>query len=160
MPAAIVVAGAAPVYIDAGAGLELLGYTVNGVDSVAEAFWLDVPGDQNGGDSGPPIDIQNLGEIVRVRLEFSKWDATVAAKIRARVRGGTAGTPPTPGVLAFAGTLYYRLLINSPTIPENYPYAIPRHAQEINRGTRWSRFVAEFECHKGNGSVVYNQTTS
>ena len=63
MPPQIQVAGLAPIKVDG----ELLGYTRNGADTTKEAYWLDVPGDENGGDDGPPIDVQYLGEIARVR---------------------------------------------------------------------------------------------
>lgn len=159
------VAGLAAIKIDG----ELLGYTRNGADSTNEAFWLDVPGDQNGGDDGPPIDIQYLGEIVRVRLELTKWNETVADKIRARVKGATAGAPAEVGTLMGRDSKSVRLTIDAPNLPRNYPRAIPRMPIEMNRGTKFSTLVCEFECHRdgyyeeggesGTG-VLYDKTVS
>ena len=160
MAAAVQVAGATTVKVDVGegAGIESLGFSVNGVDVVEEAFWNDVPGDENGGEQGPPIEIQYLGEIVRIRVEMSKWDSSVANKLRTRIPGGTLGTPGTPGSLMFAGTNTTRLLLDNTNLDINFPRTIVRGAIELNRGTRWARLVIEFEAHKDGTGVLYNST--
>lgn len=160
MAAAVQVAGACLIQVNAGAGIESLGYSVNGVDATAEAFWIDVPGDENGGEQGPPIEIQFLGEIARIRMELSKWDSSVFAKVEARLKSATAGTPSTPGTLVFANSLDMRLLLNATNFDRNFPRAIPRGAIEMNRGTRWARAVIEWECHKDATGVLYNSTMS
>ena len=165
MVLAVQVPGPALIKIDAnqGSSLESLGYTINGADVDQESFMSDVPGDQNGGDEGPPIDIQYLGEIARVRLELSKWDATVAAKVLAIVPTGTAGAVQTAGTLLFGtANSYYRLLIvpqTDTTLVRNFIAAIPRHVQSINLGTKFARLQLEFECHAVSG-VLWNATTS
>jgi len=143
------VAGVCNVQVGTGQGgaLEPLGYTRNGAEITLEPFMLDVPGDQNGGDDGPPVDIQELGEIGRVRLELTKWNADVAAKVQARLKDGVAGTKATPGTLIFADEKYFRLLLGTPTLPLNFPIGIPRNAIEVNKGTKFSTLVMEFECH-------------
>lgn len=130
----------------------------------------DVPGDQNGGSEGPPIDIQYYGQIHRVRLEMSKYDKAVAEKLGARLLGGAAGVigANTPGSLLAGGSLYHRLLLKSTTTAggtsaRNYVAAICRGAIEVNRGTRWSRLVMEFECHSRDVSgtiTLWNTTTA
>lgn len=159
-------AGAVTVKIDdgQGSGLQTLGYTRNGADTTKEAHWLDVPGDQNGGDDGPPIDIQYMGETVRVRLELTKWDGTVASIVSARVAGATDGTPATPGTLMFTQTKEMRLVLDGNGVVANmdinFPRAIPRQAIEVNRGTKYATLVCEFECHKNASGVLHNQTVS
>ena len=160
MPVAIQVAGLASVFVDG----SLLGYTRNGVEIVHDAFYLDVPGDENGGDDGPPIDVQLLGEIDRVRCEMTKWDQTVANTVRSRVKTGSgiAGIVPATGVLMFADLLYFPLLVTPATqLPFNYGYAFPRSAIEENRGTKFATLVVEFECHKNPTTadrIIYTQT--
>jgi hypothetical protein len=160
MALAVIVPGPALVRIDAGAGLEDLGYSDNGIVIDEEGFFLDVPGDQHGGDDGPPIDVQYLGEIARIRMELTKWDSTVAAKVEARLAGGTAGTPGTPGTLMFQDSKTIRLLIASTLLPRNYPRVFVRGAINCNRGTKYSRFVCEFEAHKNGSGVLRNAVTS
>ncbi len=160
MPVGIQVSGLASVVVEG----TLLGYTRNGVEIVHDAFYLDVPGDENGGDDGPPIDIQLLGEIDRIRCELTKWDNTVANVIRSRVKtgGGIAGIVPNTGVLMFGDALYFPLaIIPAYRLPFNYAYAFPRSAVEENRGTKFATLVVEFECHKNPGTadrVIYTQT--
>lgn len=160
MAATVNNAGLASIKIDAGSGLTLLGYTRNGADVSEDAYMTDVPGDENGGDEGPPIEIQIMGETARVRLELTKWDTTVADLIRARVRAATAGTPPTAGTMLFSGTKYFRLLVHGVALPQNFPVAIPRAPIEINKGTKFATLVIEFECHKDSNGVLYNSTTT
>lgn len=163
MARVVVVGGLCDVQVDSnGNGTQLvsLGYTANAADVTREAFWLNVPGDENGGDDGPPIEIQFLGEIARIRLELTKWDIAVAAQIEARAQSFTSGQPGTAGTLMFADTQYFRLLLRTPTTPLNFPLAIPRGQIEINRGTKFSRLILEFECHKDGSDpgVLYNNS--
>ncbi len=147
--------------LDSGEGLESLGYTRNGAEITAESFMTDVPGDQNGGDDGPPVEIQYLGEIVRVRLELTKFDTDVAAKVEARLKDGTFGSVPLPGQLIMAGQQYARLLLATPTGPRNYLRAIPRMPIEHNAGTKFTILVVEFECHApAGGGVMFDANIS
>lgn len=138
--------------------LEILGYTRNGAEVTHEAFFIDVPGDENGGDEGPPVEVEELGEISRVRCELTKFDEAVANKVRCRLKGGTAGTKATPGTLVFADSKSFRLAIVTTNRPLDFPRAIPRAAIEINKGTKFSTLIVEFECHKNASDVLYDGT--
>lgn len=164
MAIGIQVAGACLLKVDTGTthALESLGYSENGVRVEEEAFHSNVPGDQNGGDEGPPIDVQYFGEIHRVRLELSSWDSAVVDKILSKLYGGTAGVLGAAGSLMGAGGFYYRLLLLSTNLPRNYLRAFPRgQPVEINKGTKYSRLVLNFECHANTvAGTVYNATTA
>lgn len=159
------VAGPALVKIDAGqgSGIETLGYTINGVNISDELFAGDVHGDQNGGDEGPPIDIQYFGEIARIRMELSKWDFDVASKVEGRLASTAAGVIGTPGCLFLGDTLntnYFRLIISpskDTAFNRNFGAAIPRNAIEVNIGTKYSRFVIDWECHALSG-ILWDTT--
>jgi hypothetical protein len=158
MAAAVQVFGPALIKVGTGSvgALESLGYTRQAADIRSQGFFLDVPGDENGGDQGPPIDIQYLGEIARVRLELTKWDEVVAAKVRSRLAAGTEGTPGTAGTLMFGGSKSIRVLVHSTTGPMNFPRAFLRDPWEIAKGTRYSTLVLEFEAHKDGSGILYN----
>lgn len=164
MSIAIQVPGACLIKTDTGSvhALESLGYSIDGVTIEEEMFHEDVPGDQNGGTSGPPIDVQYFGEIHRVRMELSSWDSSVADKILAKLYGGTAGVLGAAGSLMGAGGLYYRLLLLTTNLPRNYVRAFLRgQPVEINKGTKYSRLVLNWECHaSGVSGTVYNTTTA
>jgi hypothetical protein len=134
----------------------ILGYSRNGIDITHEGFFLDVPGDYYGGDDGPPIEIQYLGEISRVRMELTKWDMAVLAAVRARIRGNASvpGTLNTAGRLMFAGDEFFGLLIDVPddAYRIGWDIAIPRMPIEENRGTKFSTLIMEWECH-GNQAL-------
>lgn len=164
MAATVHVAGACEIKVKfptaISGALTSLGYTRNMADVTKEAFWLDVPGDENGGDDGPPIEIIYLGEIARIRLELTKWDDTPANAIRARIDAATAGTPTTPGTMAFSATKAFRVLLNSANDPRNFPRVIPRSSIEIGRGTKYSSLILELEAHKDSSGVLYNALTT
>lgn len=164
MAIAIQVPGACLIKLDTGSShaLESLGYSENGVHIEEEIFTEGVPGDLRGGDLGPPIDIQYFGEIHRVRLELSSWDSAVAAKVNPVLYGGTEGQSGAPGSLFRAGGFSFRLLLLCTNLPRNYPIAFLRGApKEINKGTKFSRLILNFECHdQGVSTAIWNTTTS
>lgn len=169
MAVTIQVDGATQIFIAAPAAgsLEELGYTTDGCQIVEQLFTAEVHSDEFGGESGPPADIQYLGEMHIIRLNLSKYDEAVANKIRASSAGGTAGTPATRGTLYRQDTKTWRLLIKTPTRPRNYLCAIFREPREFNKGTKHSRLSVEAHCFESTaptpgaaGGVLYNTTTS
>lgn len=179
MADAVHVPGATKVYIDhnntagptltpgSGSTFDLLGYTINGVDITHEVFTSDIPGDQNGGDEGPPIEIQYFGQIARVRLEFSKWDKTIAHFVLSRhvnVDYSATGTTQTVGTPLAGSNKTYGLFLKAMTLGADtpltgnifFPIAIPRSPIEINKGSKFARLMLEFECHQYNG-VLFNE---
>jgi len=158
MAVIVQVPGLATVLVDEG----VLGYTRNGVEITHDASWLDVPGDQNGGDDGPPIDVQFSGMIDRVRMELTKWDNTVADLIRPRLSGAVAGTAAPAGTLMFGDDKTYRLRIavDGLVLHFDYPRAFPRMPIEENRGTKFATLVIEWECHQDADRKVYDQVVA
>lgn len=165
MAIAVQVGGKITVKVNYGEGLKDLGYTRNGVQYTEEGFYADVPGDENGGDEGPPVEVQFFGEVHRIRCELTKYDQAVAAKVAAKVAGGNGGTPGAPGTLFFAGEKTMRVVCTG-TPPagashtRNYSYCIPRMPIELNAGTKFSTLVVEFEAHKPPGQTVLYNTTA
>jgi hypothetical protein len=161
----IQVAGAAIVKVGTGSSdaLETLGYTANGVDTRTQAYMGDVPGDENGGEAGPPIDVQYFGETAHIRCELTKYDSAIADKVGARVKGGTAGTylPSAVGTLMFGASKHTRVLIHTANGPQNFPRCICREPIEVNKGTRYSRLILEFTAYKDPTSgLLYNSTAT
>ena len=155
--------GAAAIKVDTGAAnaLELLGYSRNAPDISFNDFFSDVPGDQNGGDEGPPIEIEYFADTATVRMELTKWDLAIMDKVTQRLRTNvTRGTPAAVGGLMFASSFTYRLLLHTTSNAYNFLRAFPRRAMEINPGTKWSTFRMEWECHKNASGVLYNATTT
>lgn len=140
--------------------LETLGLSINGIQIFEGAFFYDVPGDANGGDDGPPIALQFLGRIDRVRMELSSFDTAVADKVRRRLNDdGAVGDVATPGTILDATNNGFRLLILPTNRPINYLFAIPREPMEINKGTKFSHLVIEWECH-AVAETLFNTTTA
>jgi len=145
--------------------LESMGYSINGVDVEEDEFLIDVPGDENGGDEGPPIDIQSLGQVHTLRFDLSKYDADVVAKLLPSVRGGTAGTQPTMGSLLFAGSLGFRVVlkcVNATNNSRNYLNCVFRDSPKgHNLGTKWKKWsfmCKAYAATAGTGGVIWNGT--
>jgi hypothetical protein len=163
MAAIINVAGATPISVDTGGShaLEVLGLTRDGGMVTFEPYMLDIHTDGEGGENGAPADVQFLGEVAKIHLEFTKWDEAVADKIRPRAYGGTAGTVPTLGQLMIGGSLTYRLLLFSTTRPYNFPIVMFRDPHEINKGTKYSTWTIDATAYRNQTTgVLYNATTS
>lgn len=155
---------AGPVLIRTSTGtslaLEDLGYSINGVQIFPDVFTLDVPSDLNGGDDGPPIDIQHLGQVHRIRLELSKFDMAVYKKIEARTNGETPGSiTRTVGSLYAANSYGYRVLFTADNFVRNYIFGVARAPIQSNHGSKFSRPIIEFECHTLEG-VLWNVSTT
>lgn len=148
--------------------LAALGYTENGAEVREELLAGDVPGDQNGGDQGSPIDIQKFALMGHVHLEMSKWDEAVARAVQAKSNpNGSAsnaqGVSPAPGVLIFSTTDYFRLLLFPATnsvFVRNFLIAVPREAHALNLGTKYARFITDWICYPPLGGGTYWNTTS
>ena len=166
-PIVVNVPGLAAILIARADGeLSELGYTQNGAQITFEGYELRVPGDENGGDDGPPVEIQYLGQTARVRLELTKFDPNVSDLVLARLALGTLGTPITTGTptgtLLFADQQFFRLVINSPIRPFNFPCAVLAKApQELNVGTKFQRHIIEAECYKHpTTGVLWNRSVT
>lgn len=157
--------GAGLVRVAAGSdSLADLGYSADGVRISYRGYWLDVPSDRSGGEAGPPRDVQFMGVTADIICELTEFDATEAAKIQALVAGATLGTyaDSTIGTLMRTDSnKTYRILVNSTTVPFNFPTCIIRNAWEINKGTKHARFIFTAEAHRwGSSGLLMNNTTS
>lgn len=161
MAVATVIDGLVTVRVNTGVAgaLETLGYTRNGAEIFEDVYDINVPSDENGGDEGPPVEIQRLGDVHHVRLELTRYDDAVATEIRSKRLGATEGTSATSGTALFANTLYFRLLLNPASArPRNYIGAVCRRCEET-KGTKYSILVCEFDCYAISGTL-FNTTTS
>ena len=146
-----------------GGALMDLGYSEDGVTPDLNAMWADVHGDENGGNEGPPIEVQWLGEIAVVRMTLTKFDVAVATLVSQRTAaaaGGTAGVLDTPGRMMFTENNAMRLLLKTPQRPLNFTRAFPRGPISANKSVKYQKFICEFECHKDANGVLYNATIS
>ncbi len=139
---------------------DTIGLTRNGAESTFDASWLDVPGDQYGGDDGPPIDVQYLGETGRIRFELTKWDSATVDRIYGRLVGGAAGVQEQPGTLVFSGgkSRIVDIVGFSETI--RFHVAFPRAPIQLNYATKFSTLVCEFEVHGDQSSPTTNKIYS
>lgn len=162
MAATIIVDGLATIKIasPASGSLDTLGYTMNGAEITERVYPYNVYTDENGGDAGPPVDIQYMGEVHQIRLLLTKYDNAILNKIRAGLAGGTAGTPGTAGTLYFQGTSAWRLLIHSVSDPRNYTRVVFTEPKEVNKGTKHSQALVIATAYKDGSGVLYNATTT
>ena len=166
MAEAIQVSGVVTWRVDAGDGLETLGYSVDQPSFNDRAFYDDVHGDEHGGPSGPPIDVQYLGRVVSCRAQLSKYDKAVLNKLRTRVQSGGAANAGTIsaaqiGDLMIQDSKEIRVLLLSANDPYNFPICLMRDPIELSLGTKHSELMIEFEAHRNQTTgVLYNTTTS
>jgi len=127
---------------------ENLGYTADGVRVREEAIQLPVPGDENGGAEGVPIEFQHLAEQHFLTLELTRFDTAILQKLRSRFKSGiTAGMTKSPGTLV--ATDYFRVLLQSDTVSGNHRRYLKAYATqpiEETIGTKYSRPMVVLQC--------------
>jgi len=143
-----------------GGTLELLGYTRNGADVTLQNFQTPVPGDENGGDAGPPIDVQLMGQMAHIRLEFTKYDKAVMDKVKALVAAGTAGDMPPAGTLYIQDQKYTRLLLDTTSDPLNFPIVVWQEPIQFNVGSRFTMIVLSGTAYPDSSGLLYNAVTT
>lgn len=134
-----------------------------------QEFYNDVPGDSHGGASGPPIERQVLGRIIRVSFNLSAWNFTTrfwlenhngAYSVNGAVLDSEVGKP----LFKFHS---FRLLIvpvrdNSMLVPAttkdkdyfcfNFPNAHLSSPIEFGQGTKFSALRFTMEAHRCVGT--------
>lgn len=165
MPISVQVSGAVLVKVGpqgvVNNGLEDLGYTANGARIQEEDFFEEIHSDEQGGDSGPPVELVYHGKRVRVTLELVKWDATVADKLAARLTNGapSPGKQYEAGIVMIGGNKAFRLVLKSAVGSWDLPVAIVRGQFEMNKGSRASRLLIAFECYPDESGFIYKPYT-
>jgi hypothetical protein len=145
MATAVYAFGPAKISINSGASgaWEEVGYTAEGVRVREEEIMIPVPGDENGGPEGAPIEFQHLSAQHFLTLELTKFDAAVLQKLRSRFKSGlTAGLTKAPGALV--GTDFFRVLLESDTDSAKHRRYLKVYVTqpiEETIGTKYSRPV-------------------
>ena len=158
MAIAVNIPGACLYRSNASGSLADLGYTANGGRIIERQYYGDVPIDSEGGDEGPPGDVQFFGEAHEIHMDLTKYDDAIVDYIRKL--GGTLGTPITSGTLLFAGSLTTRLLLLSTSFIRNYTRVLFREPKEHNQGTKFKRLQLTAIAYKDGSGVLWNTTSS
>ena len=152
-----------------------LGTTRDGVGITSDGYFIDIHNDENGGDAGPPVEIQFLGETAKVRCELTKYDPTIAATLEDHCNTATPGAPAAPGTLMFAssqlsvgngGAVGIKIATNlvivgkgtsATPVVRTYNRCVVHDAVEINRGTKFSTFVLTFTAYKDASGNLWTE---
>lgn len=142
--------------------IQTFGYTQDGANLTFQPFYQDVPGDENGGDAGPPIDKVFMGEICQIQLDFTKWDAAYELILQKRMRDKTnlltTGVPVGAGTLTFANAFTLQVVATNRIY--NFPRAVPESAFQINIGTKFARLQATFTAYKSTNGILWSASAS
>lgn len=165
MAAAVQVHGPTEVKIQRQSGvyssLTSLGWTRNGVVTSLRKYREQVPGDQNGGDSGPPIEILHHGDSMMIRCELTKYDANVALALTQENNSGTVGQPSGPGRLMYSNLDDFRVVLTNGSSGFNFPRCVlAEEPVEVNRGTKFSTWIVVFQAYTNASGILWNTTVS
>ncbi|GAB6165616.1 hypothetical protein JCM19992_16160 [Thermostilla marina] len=130
-----------------------LGIANGGVTIREQIFTEPVHNDMRGGNAGPPIDLNYLGEMHFVRGELNVYDQDVLDALRARINAATSGLTKDegrvfpPGFLLKKNTAHYKLQLLAENFVREYQVAVPVQPIEIPRvGPYAASWVVEFQC--------------
>lgn len=130
-----------------------LGYSRDGVSIRIEPRYIDINSDDYGGAAGAPSDVQIVGAVAHITAEMPKFDNAECLKLTAFERAGTRGVLPQLGTLIRQESEYATLLLNGKNEDWTFDVAFVRQAIEVNKGTRYSTFVAGWEAWINNTSA-------
>lgn len=133
--------------------LKQLGHSTDGISVSERTFYDDIHGDRNGGQSGPPVEIQFLGKIASIRLRLSTFNRLCAEQLR--TRGGVVANAGRIDQCEIGKFLLHpgramRLTLHT-KLPEdtmNFYACILRDAVEHNMGTKHTEYHFAFEAHR------------
>jgi hypothetical protein len=152
--------------------LQVLGFSVDGVDIEIHRPVVPIYDDRAGPQT--PTDEQQFPAYAYVAAQLIWWDDTIRANVFTRADNGTTeGVNAGAGVLFGAGSKYYRLLINVPTVsptneqPWNWPNARlegkPTRTKVGSKAYIWTMrwfCVGWFSTTSASGSVLYNRVNT
>lgn len=154
------VAGPVGIWVDTGSAhaLEHLGWSQDGIQIQEIPFVEGIPGDQNGGNSGPPIDYQLFPGQHRIIIDLNKYSSAVLAKIALRANPAEAVSASVGMLLACSDQLFRVLLYSSTgNFIRNYPYCVAIDPIDANYGSKYTRTQLVFTANTVNG-VIWNTT--
>lgn len=160
------VAGPISVWVDTGStnALQQLGWTLNGINIEAIGFISPIHSDENGGEQGPPVDYQLMGQQHRITLELSKPVMTVVAALEKFYNPNTSSANVGTGMLLGCSSGTFRLLLMSPTAGatflRNYISCVILEPIDYSPiGSQATRVRITFTANVVGG-VLYNQTNT
>lgn len=142
-----------------------LGHATDQIDIQSRPYLIDVPGDRNGGPQGPPIEIQQIGQVYIISFVCSTVVLTTVNKLQSwwfatpgRVSQGEVGQ-------FVMSTKYVRLLLQAPSSSTNFVCCVPREPIRFGIGTKYSEYAFQFEAHRApcghpNADVIWNTDTT
>lgn len=138
--------GPVQVWVDTGAthAMEFLGYTRGGVRITEQIYTDELKSDAGGGERGPAVDFQFLGETHFVDAELAQFDEAIFQKLADRVN--VAATRAKGMLLGCAGG-YFRLALISTGFLRNYARAFvvdPIEHGAVGMQTKYPRI--NFTC--------------
>lgn len=130
--------------------LVTLGIAHDQIQISEQKFWHEAHSDANGGQAGPPTEMQYLGEIHTVRMRLAAFTASSVNLLR-KLTNTTLGTIDQAQIGAFQLTSSScRLLLDTLSAGDamNYWCALPQPPMEIGVGTKYSEWDISFVCHR------------
>ncbi len=148
--------------------LVAFGYTINGVEYSEEPFYSEVHGDEHGGDEGPPIDWQFLGQLAFIRMTLTKFEKSIFEACKARIRlisqnAGNQGTIPAAsiGMTLLGDAQFLGVDIDcakDSTYSRGWPACLCTGAVEINIGTKAAHAVLEFTAVRNPATTILHNS--
>lgn len=139
-----------------------IGQSMDATDIREIPYHHNVPGDKNGGNQGPPIEVQYLGSTVRISMELSRFNNSAIDTLRkfaALANQGTIDQPAVGALLLQSAALRIYLDAQFSPLPLNFPCCIVREPVSFNAGTKFSAMRIEFEAHRHPvTNVLYNSS--
>ena len=139
-----------------------LGYCEDGVQISVFPKYADIYSDDMGGREGVPTDSQFLGATAAIRMLFTKYNKTFMDNLscftQTALTSNAKGLMPVLGSFVRQDSLGAVLLLTAVNEQLSFATTFLRGGWEINSGTRYRRYILDFEAWLNQ--TDYTQITS
>jgi len=159
---------AAPAYNQSGQlnNLIPLGVATDTLEITPRPFYNDIYSDQYGGQQGPPVDVQYLGETIDINFSLTTWNETAINLLKQRAINQVRGVVSQNEIGSFTLKSHsIRFLINTQDTDDirNFWCCLARQPVPIGMGTKWAEYRISLTayrppCYHPNSGVIEDKT--
>lgn len=128
-----------------------LGIATDTIDISPQPYFFDIHTDRNGGQAGPPTEVQYLGEIVNINMVLATWNPLAYTALRRNLVNATRGVILQSEVGSMMlRTRSIRLLINTADTDNvrNFWCCLVRQAHRVGMGTKWAELHVSLTAYR------------
>lgn len=128
-----------------------LGIATDTLEITPRPFYNDIYSDQYGGQQGPPVDVQYLGETIDINFSLTTWNEVAINLLKRRAINAVRGQVNQNEIGNFVLRSHsLRFLINTADTDDirNFWCCLARQPVPIGMGTKWAEYRISLTAYR------------